>query len=194
MSLKAIAISMLLSVATCASVAQSKSVIIVTPVPTVSSAKTSSPFGEDALQIETVRTYLRLTGAGEIYRQSWLHALELNKDKSPPYWPASFWVDVRKEMMDADLSPMALELYEQNIRDSQLRNANEFLKSHTVSELVSSSYWAELCHLQAEDDKNSQALTLKFTQSLIQRVYANHNAEIHASREKYLRDHPDYKD
>jgi hypothetical protein len=174
--------------------AQTKKVIIVPLSTPVVADKSSSPFGEDALEVETVRTYLRLTSAGEIYRQSWLRALDLNKSKGAPYWPASFWDDVRKDMIEADLSPMVLKLYESNIRDSQLKIANEFLTNHTLSEFVSSPDGAELCRLQAVDDKNSSALTLEFTQKLIQRAYEQHKIEIRAAREKYLRDHPEYKD
>jgi hypothetical protein len=149
---------------------------------------------EQPLRVEQVREFLKLSGAGEIYRSGWMASLAANQAKGEPYWPESFWNDLRDEMRKTDLAPMVLELYMPFISDEMMQSANEYLRTHSMSQLAATPLGAKFCKLQQEADVNSQAETLKLTQATFMRVYERDQPQIKAAREKYLAAHPDYKD
>jgi hypothetical protein len=149
---------------------------------------------EHPLTVEQVREFLKLSGAGEIYRTGWMSSLEANRAKGEPYWPESFWNDLHEEMQKTDLAPMVLELYTPFISSEMMQSANAYLRTHSMSQFAATPLGTKFCKLQQAADVNSQAETLKLTQATFMRVYERDKPQIKAAREKYLAAHPDYKD
>jgi hypothetical protein len=168
---------------------------IVTQQVTVSSSSQSQvDLPANPITEAQVREFLRLSGSGEVYRQSWMAALEKNRSKGEPYWPESFWSDLHDAMLHTDLAPMVLGLYQPYISGPMLQSVNDALKTKTVAELAATPLGAEFCKLQQEADAGHDAATMKMTQEILMRVYEKDKSEIKAARAKYIAAHPGYKD
>ena len=153
-----------------------------------------SPEQEHPLTASEVREYLRLSGAGEIYRAGWIASLDKVKSKAPPYWPASLWIEMKLEMQKADLTPMVLEAYSPYISGDMMQTANDFLKTKSMEELKATDFGQELCAREQRSDAQAEALTLKLTVKTLGPILARHDAELKAVRAKYIAAHPNYKD
>ena len=157
-----------------------------------SQPQTSQP--ENSISEAQVREFLRLSGLGEIYIQSWMEALEKNRSKGAPYWPESFWSDLHDAMLHADLTAMVLGLYKPYITGPMLQYVNDILKTKALVELAAMPVGAEFCKLQQRADERHDAATMKLTQETFMRVYEQDKNKIAAARAKYIAAHPGYKD
>ncbi len=111
-----------------------------------------------------------------------------------PYWPESFWLDLRHEMQTTDLVPVIARTYQNFISAEMMHEVNTYLKTHTIAQLAGTPLGGEFCALQQRADQDGKAATLGLTQETFKRVYERDNAEIRAARARYLRDHPDFHD
>lgn len=58
-----------------------------------------------------IREYFQLSGELNDYRERWIGAVDKNRSIGAPYWPESFWIDLKAEMRKTDLAPMRITLY-----------------------------------------------------------------------------------
>ena len=141
-----------------------------------------------------IREFLKLSRIDEPYRASWIAAMESKRSMGMPYWPKSFWDDLKKEMETTDLAPVITDLYRRYISAEMMESINKDLHRMTYRELPSTSEGAAMCRLQRNMKADNDAVTLALTQATFERVYDRHKVEIKAARAKYLKEHPDWKD
>ena len=140
--------------------------------------------------VEQVREYFALTKADEIYRAGWLAALAMNRSKGAPYWPESFWVDLRHAMETADLAPSLAIVYQKVISAEMMGTAITALRKQSVADFAATPFGASFCKLQQSTDADGKAATLSLTQTTFMSVYARHKVEIDDLRSKYAAEHP----
>ena len=149
---------------------------------------------EHPATVEQFREYLKLSGVGEIWRAGWMEALEANRPKGEPYWPESFWTDVRDEMQKTDLAPFILEVYSPYISGDMMDAVNAALRKESLSEFATTPLGSQFCRLWDNGQEAGKKATLNLTLEISERVYERHKVEIKAARAKYLAEHPDWKD
>jgi hypothetical protein len=143
---------------------------------------------------EQIRIYLQLSEELNDYRQRWIAAVDKNRSIGAPYWPESFWADLKVEMQEFDLVPAYITLYQHYVSQAAMQNVIDAYKSLGPSNFPGSPAcvkWTETrLGMQADADK----LTLSNTQQVIQGVYAKYKPQIAAARVKYKAEHPDWVD
>lgn len=143
---------------------------------------------------EQIRTYLQLSGELNDYRQRWIAAVDKNRSIGAPYWPESFWTDLKAEMQKFDLVPMYITLYQHYVSQPSMQDVIDAYKSLGPANFPGSPAcvkWSETrLGMQADADK----LTFSNTQQVIQGVYAKYKPQIAAARVKYKAEHPDWID
>jgi hypothetical protein len=143
---------------------------------------------------EQIRTYLQLSGELKDYRQHWIAAVDKNRSIGAPYWPESFWIDLKAEMQKFDLVPTYIMLYQHYVSQAKMQNVVDAYNSLGPAHFPGSPAcvkWTETRQgMQADADK----LTLSNTQQVIQGVYAKYKPQIAAARVKYKAEHPDWVD
>lgn len=144
--------------------------------------------------VEQFREYLKLSRVGEIWRAGWMDALEANRSKGEPYWPESFWTDVRDEMQKTDLAPFILEVYRPYISGDMMDAVNAALQKQSLAEFATTSLGSQFCKLWDSGQEAGKRATLNLTLEISERVYEWHKVEIKAARAKYLAEHPAWKD
>lgn len=152
------------------------------------------PLSTRPVAAEQIREYLGLTQFGEIWRVGWLRAMDANKAKGAPYWPESFWSDLKKHMETVDLVPMVTQLYRNHVSYEDMRHANVDLHKMSVSEFADTPFGSHFCQETRLSGPENEAATLALTQTIFQQVYEEHKTEIGASRTKYLAEHPGFVD
>lgn len=126
-------------------------------------AETSS--ADHPVTVEQVREYFALTKADEIYRAGWLAALEINRSKGAPYWPESFWIDLRHEMQTADLAPSLVGVYQKVISAEMMKTAITALRKQSVADFAATPFGASFCKLQQSTEADGKSATLALTQT-----------------------------
>ena len=87
-----------------------------------------APIDNHATQ-EQIRTYLQLSGELNDYRQRWIAAVDKNRSIGAPYWPESFWTDLKAEMQKFDLVPTYITLYQHYVSQATMQNVIDAYKS-----------------------------------------------------------------
>jgi hypothetical protein len=160
--------------------------------PISSEARKASP--ERAATEPQIRAFFQLSGEEVAYRTKLLENMDANRSKAEPYWPESFWDDLKKALRGADLTGVFAPLYERHISADMMEEVNRTLKTMSVSDLASTPTGSRFCELQQSMDAEGQQLMISFTQYEFEKVYERRKAEIKAARAKYLATHPDWKD
>ena len=141
-----------------------------------------------------IRTYLQLSGELNEYRQRWIAAVDKNRSIGAPYWPESFWTDLKADMQKFDLVPTYIMLYQHYVSQPSMQNVIDAYKSLGPGNFPGSPAcvkWSETrLGMQADADK----LTFSNTQQVIQVVYAKYKPQLAAARVKYKAEHPDWID
>jgi hypothetical protein len=140
--------------------------------------------------VEQIREYLRLSGDMDSFRARWIAAVDKNRSIGAPYWPESFWTNIKAEMGKTDLMPMYVTLYQHGIsKDLMQEVLNTYhLVGATLFKLSPAAYKLNVAQQAMADDTNK--LTLAKTLEVIQKVYAIYKPQIEEARARYLAEHP----
>lgn len=76
-----------------------------------------------------IRTYLQLSGELNDYRQRWIAAVDKNRSIGAPFWPESFWTDLKADMQKFDLIPTYITLYQHCVSQPSMQNVIDAYKS-----------------------------------------------------------------
>jgi hypothetical protein len=144
--------------------------------------------------VEQFREYLKLSGVGEIWRAGWIAALDANRHLGEPYWPESFWTDVREAMQAKDLAPTVFEVYRYTYSYQTMDKVNALLAKGGRAAYLASPVGSAFCAQWAMKEEQGKQANLAMTQALLEVAYQRHKPEIKAARAKYLAEHPDWKD
>lgn len=145
--------------------------------------------------VEQFREYLRLSGVGEIWRASWIAALDPNwKRVAAPYWPASLENDMREEMQNTDLAPAVWLVYHSYFSKSRMAEINVLLRDKGVEGYLASPVGRDFCRDWALHEDEGHQEIQRLTAEVLTRVYERDKPVVQAARAKYMKEHPDYKD
>jgi hypothetical protein len=103
------------------------------PNPTISKSaiQSTQPNGlipiENHATEEQIRKYFDLSGEVNLQRQRWIVALDKNRSHGAPYWPESFWKDMKLEMQKFDLAPGYIGLYQHYISKETMQSCHRRL-------------------------------------------------------------------
>ena len=149
---------------------------------------------KNAATDEQIREYLYWSRAVDDYRTAWIAGLDNNRSHAKPYWPESFWTDIKTEMQNADLAPMFVVWYKHTIsRELMDKVLDAYLKlgrEHYHGSPVCTEMGNAESPMKAQWDQ----LTVLMTRQVIAKVYAADKPQIDAARARYLADHPDWQD
>lgn len=143
---------------------------------------------------EQIRKYFELSGELNLQRQRWIVALDKNRPLGAPYWPESFWTDLKVEMLKFDLAPGYIGLYQHCISREAMQSVIDAYRSLGPENFQGSPAcikWSEL-RRGMEDDANK--LNFSNLMQINDAVYAKYKAQIAAARVKYKAKHPDWVD
>jgi hypothetical protein len=143
---------------------------------------------------EQLRKYFELSGELNLQRQRWVMALDENRSIGAPYWPESFWTDLKLEMLKFDLAPGYIGLYQHYISKETMQSVIDAYKSLGPENFPGSEAcvkWSEQ-RRGMEDDANK--LNLSNLMQINDAVYARYKAQIASARVKYKTEHPDWVD
>jgi hypothetical protein len=162
-------------------------------------AQTAGPSGSreapaTASTPEQFSEYLKLSGIGEIWRARWVTSVDSIRSKGKPYWPESFWADIKDSMKNVDLGPVTWGVYKSSISFEMMRSVNSALRTESVTELAQTPLGQKFCALWQAKDQEGQNAMFALTESTLERVYERDEPAIKAARAKYIVDHPDWKD
>ena len=145
--------------------------------------------------VEQFREYLKLSGVGEVWRATWIAALDPNwKRVAAPYWPASLEDDMRKEMQAADLGPAVWSVYHSDFSERKMAEVNALLRDKGVQGYLASPVGREFCRDWALHEDEGRQEMQRLTLEVLTRVYERDKPAVQAARAKYMKEHPDYKD
>jgi len=164
----------------------------VSPAPPQASA--TLPPLKDPATVDQIREYLRLSGDLESYRARWIAAVDKNRSIGSPYWPESFWTDLKAEMGKTDLMPMFVTLYQHTVSRELMQDALDTYHrwGAVLFKISPAAIRLGAAHAAMSDDNDK--LTLANTLEITRRVYALHKPEIKAARVRYLAEHPGFVD
>jgi hypothetical protein len=148
----------------------------------------------DAATVDQFREYLTLTGVGEEWRARWIAAVDMNRSKMPPYWPDSFWSDVKDEMRKTDLAPVIWSSYWKAFSKEMMQQVNDGIRTAGLQTFAASPLGGKFSAAWDSRSKEADEARLLLTQTTLQRVYDRHTSEIKEARAKYIAEHPGYKD
>jgi hypothetical protein len=143
---------------------------------------------------EQLRKYFELSGELNLQRQRWVAALDKNRSIGAPYWPESFWTDLKLEMLKFDLAPGYIGLYQHYISEETMQSVIDAYKSLGPENFPGSEAcvkWSEQ-RRGMEDDVNK--LNFSNLMQINNAVYARYKAQIASARVKYKAEHPDWVD
>jgi len=168
-----------------------RSTTIVSVSPTSPNASVTLAPMKDPATVDQIREYLRLSGDLDSYRARWIAAVDKNRSIGAPYWPESFWTDIKAEMGKTDLMPIFVTLYQHGIsRDLMQEVLNTYhVVGATLFKVSPASYKLAVAQHAMKDDTDK--LTLANTLNVIGRVYQIYKPQIEAARVKYMAEHPD---
>jgi hypothetical protein len=143
---------------------------------------------------EQIREYLQLSGDVDSFRTSWVSALDQNRSLGAPYWPESFWVAMKQEMENTDLTSVFIVYLQhgvsKDLMEEVLGTYHEVGTAHFKGTPACFKLGNALLPTSADFDK----LKLQLTTETFEKVYQVYKPEIKAARAQYLKDHPDWKD
>ena len=143
---------------------------------------------------EQIRTYLQLSGESNDYRQRWIAAVDKNRSIGAPYWPESFWTDLKAEMQKFDLVPTYITLYQHYVSQAQMQSVIDAYKSFGPAAFLDLPVYVKWNKTKMGMQADADKLTLSNTLQVIRGVYAQYKPQIAAARVKYKAEHPDWVD
>ena len=143
---------------------------------------------------EQIREYFQLSGELNDYQERWIGAVDKNHSIGAPYWPESFWIDLKAEMLKTDLAPMRITLYQHYVSQATMQQVIDAYHSLGATNFPGSPMCFKLGEIQLEMKDDADKLTLSNTLQVIQEVYAKYKPQIAAARVKYKAEHPDWVD
>ena len=161
----------------------------VSPAPPQASA--SLPPLKDPATVDQIREYLRLSGDLDSYRTRWIAAVDKNRSIGAPYWPESFWTDLKAEMGKTDLMPLFVTLYQHAVSRELMQEVLDTYHRWGAVLFKISPATLRLGAAQAAVSDDQNKLTLANTLEITERVYTIRKPEIMAARARYLAEHPD---
>jgi hypothetical protein len=167
-----------------------------TPRQTVSSADVTDSLApvKDAATVDQIQEYLRLSGDMEAYRLRWIAAVDKNRSVGAPYWPESFWTDIKAEMQKTDLTPMFVTVYQHGVSKELMQEVLDSYDSHGLERVRGALAQFKLSVAQLAMKDDNKRLELAKTLEVINKVYAVYKPQIKAARTQYMADHPDWVD
>jgi hypothetical protein len=154
----------------------------------------SLPPLKDPATVDQIQEYLRLSGDMDAYRLRWIAAVDRNRSIGAPYWPESFWTDIKAEMKTTDLTPMFVAVYQHDVSKKLMQEVLDSYHARGLEHLQGSlaRFRFALAQLGMRDDSNRVGLAK--TLEVINKVYAVYKPQIKAARVQYMADHPDWVD
>jgi hypothetical protein len=137
-----------------------------------------------------IREYFQLSGELNDYRERWIGAVDKNRSIGAPYWPESFWIDLKAEMRKTDLAPMRITLYQHYVSRATMKEVIDAYHSLGAANFTGSPMCFKLGEIQLEMKDDADKLTLAKTQEVTLNVYARYKSQIAAARVKYEAEHP----
>jgi hypothetical protein len=166
--------------------------------PAASSSNTASPVElapvKDPATREQIEQYLEATGALDAYKLRWIAAVDKSRGLGEPYWPESFWVDLKTEMAKEDLMPMFVMFYQHIVSRQTMQEALDAYAKLGAEKFLRSEECGKIAQAVVADQDDEDRLTRVNTNAVIHKVYAIYKPQIKAARARYLAEHPDWKD
>jgi hypothetical protein len=145
--------------------------------------------------VDQFREYLKLSGVGEIWRATWIAALDPNwKRVAAPYWPASLEDDMRNEMQNTDLAPAVWSVYHSYFSQHRMSEVNALLRYKGVQGYLASPVGRDFCREWALHEDEGHQEIQRLTLEVLTTVYERDKPAVKAARARYMKEHPDYKD
>jgi hypothetical protein len=154
----------------------------------------SLPPLKDPATIDQIQEYLRLSGAMDAYRLRWIAAVDMNRSIGAPYWPESFWTDIKAEMQATDLMPMFVTVYQHEVSKELMQEVIDSYHARGLERVQGSLARFRFAVAQFEMRDDSNGVRLAKTLEVINKVYAVYKPQILAARSQYMADHPEWVD
>jgi hypothetical protein len=165
------------------------------PRPVSSADVTDSlPPLKDPATVDQIQEYLRLSGAMDAFRLRWIAAVDANRSIGAPYWPESFWTDIKAEMQKTDLLPMFVTVYQHAVSKELMQEVLDSYHARGLEHIQGSLARFRLTAAQLAMTDDSKRLELAKTLEVINKVYAVYKPQIKAARIQYMADHPHWVD
>jgi hypothetical protein len=130
---------------------------------------------------EQVREYLALTGIVTGSRRSMESNIEAMQARAMPYYPASFWEDMRSQLLKLDLVAIYTPVLQRYLSQENMAAMLTFYRSPAGKLFLS---------VQPEMSHDAEMALRSRGAEVAQGVYAKHKAEIDAAKKKYEAEHP----
>ena len=166
------------------------------PHQTASSADGAAPLTplKDPATVNQIQEYLRLSGAMDAYRLRWMAAVDANRSIGAPYWPESFWTDIKAEMQTTDLTPMFVTVYQHSVSKELMQEVIDSYHTRGLGHIEGSLARFRFAIAQVEMRDDSNRVRLAKTLEVINKVYAVYKPQIMAARVQYMAAHPEWVD
>jgi hypothetical protein len=149
---------------------------------------------KNAATDEQIREYLYWSRAVEDYRTALIASVDKNRSHSKPYWPESFWSDIKTEMQNTDLAPTFAIWYRHTISRELMDKVLDAYHKLGREHFPGSPMCSEMGNAQSPMKADWDKLTVLTTRQVIAKVYAADKPQIDAARARYIAEHPDWKD
>ncbi|HEX4758350.1 MAG TPA: hypothetical protein VH308_10215, partial [Terracidiphilus sp.] len=113
---------------------------------------------------------------------------------SKPYWPESFWTDIKTEMQNTDLAPMFAVWYRHTISRELMDKVLDAYHKLGREQFHGSPVCTEMGSAESPMKAQWDEVTVLMTRQVIARVYAADKPQIDAARARYIAEHPGWKD
>jgi hypothetical protein len=149
---------------------------------------------EDHATEAQIREYLQLSGQMADFQQRWIAAVDLNRSIGAPYWPESFWTDLKAQMKKTDLTPMFVTLFQHYASQGTMQEIIDAYHSLGKENFQGTPMCFKVGEINLAMEADANRLTLAKTQEVTLAIYEIYKPRIKAARAKYLAEHPDWKD
>jgi hypothetical protein len=149
---------------------------------------------KNAATDEQIREYLYWSRAVDDYRTAWIAGVDNNRSHSKPYWPETFWADIKTEMQNTDLVPMFVIWYRHTISRQLMDKVLDAYHKLGRDHFPGSPMCTEMGNAESPMKAQWDQLTVLMTRQVIAKVYTADKPQIDAARARYLAEHPGWKD
>lgn len=164
------------------------------PAPTLPDLLRSLTPLKNAATDEQMREYLYWSRAVDDYRTAWIAGVDNNRSHSKPYWPESFWTDIKTEMQNTDLAPVFAVWYRHTISKELMDKVLDAYHKLGREQFHGSPVCTEMGNAESPMKAQWDELTVLMTRQVIAKVYAADKPQIDAARARYIAEHPGWKD
>ncbi|MGA8937943.1 MAG: DUF2059 domain-containing protein [Acidobacteriaceae bacterium] len=165
----------------CLAVASSAQQPATTPAPATSTSAVSqiAPPAHPATA-DQIREYMALTGASKTTHDLFNTSVTAMQATSAPWYPASFWTDLRSEFLKLDIVTLYAPYYQRYVSQADMQAAIDFYRSPAGKNLLA---------VQPLIVRDAKVIMQKKGEDIGIEVYNRHKDEIEAAKKQYEAQH-----